>query len=88
MEHLLTYLNKRSRAEQEEFARRCGTSVGYLRKAASIGQQLGEGLCINIDRESSGEVPCEALRPDVDWGYLRGRASAKRRKPASQAAEV
>ncbi|MCR4158802.1 helix-turn-helix domain-containing protein [Kerstersia gyiorum] len=56
---------------QDDYARRCGTTVSYLRKAASIGQRLGEGLCISLDRESCGQVSCESLRPDVDWAYLR-----------------
>ncbi|MFM0324823.1 YdaS family helix-turn-helix protein, partial [Caballeronia glebae] len=56
---------------QEEFARRCGTTVGYLRKAISAGQKLGESLCINIDCESGGAVRCEDLRADVNWAHLR-----------------
>ena len=28
--------------------------------------------CPTIERATSGEVRCEDLRPDVDWGYLRG----------------
>ncbi|MFC5524036.1 transcriptional regulator [Polaromonas jejuensis] len=67
----MKYLSGLSPDERESFALRCGTSVGYLRKACSIGQRLGESLCINIERESHGAVPCEALRPDVDWAYLR-----------------
>lgn len=27
--------------------------------------------CPAIERETGGEVTCEQLRPDVDWGYLR-----------------
>jgi DNA-binding transcriptional regulator YdaS (Cro superfamily) len=80
MKKLLDYLNAMDPAEQQQFAKRCGTSVGYIRKAASIGQKLGESLSIAIDRETSGEVTCEELRPDVDWAYLRG--SRKLRKTA------
>lgn len=69
---LRTYLNSLSLSEQVDFARRCKTSLGYLRKALSAGQKLGESLCINIERESGASVTCEDLRPDVDWGYLRG----------------
>ena len=54
------------------FATSCGTSEGYLRKAISTQQRLGAALCVNVERESSGTVRCEDLRPDVDWGYLRG----------------
>lgn len=71
MKQLLSYLNGLPRPERLEFARRCGTSEGYLRKAVSKAQRLDGGLCINIDRESGGAVPCECLRSDIDWGYLR-----------------
>ena len=27
--------------------------------------------CPTIERLTAGEVRCEYLRPDVDWGYLR-----------------
>ena len=72
METLRTYLNGLETREQIDFCLRCKTSMGYLRKALSIGQRLGESLCIDIERESSGAVRCEVLRPDVDWAYLRG----------------
>lgn len=71
MDTLLDYLNGLSSEQQKAFANRCGTSVGYLRKAISINQRLGESLCINIERESGGAVRCDVLRPDVDWAFLR-----------------
>lgn len=74
MEKLRAYLNGLTPDDQSAFAKRCGTSIGYLRKAISKGQKLGESTVIAIDRESGGGVPCESLRPDVDWAYLRGRA--------------
>lgn len=84
MKLLIDYLNSLSTADQAAYAGRCGTSVGYLRKAASVGQRLGESLCIALDRESGGAVPCDVLRPDVDWGYLAQRAAAA---PVSTGAE-
>ena len=57
--------------QRECFAARCGTTLGQLRNVA-YGRQCGEALAINIERESLGAVRCEDLRPDVDWGYLRG----------------
>lgn len=75
MDSLIAYLNSLKPPEQAAFAERCGTSVGYLRKAASTGQKLREGLCINLERESSRAVTCEQLRDDVDWGYLRNSAA-------------
>jgi DNA-binding transcriptional regulator YdaS (Cro superfamily) len=71
MENLKAFLNGLSRENQELFAARCNTSLGYLRKAISLRQQLGAALCVNIERESVGFVRCEELRPDVDWAYLR-----------------
>ena len=76
MEKLLAFINGLSPSDQVGFASRCKSSIGYLRKAISVGQQLGEGLCINIERESIGAVTCEQLRPDVDWQYLRGTKKA------------
>ena len=71
MDRLRAYLNSLAADAQRDFAARCGTTLGYLRKAISAGQQLGESLCINIDCESGGVVCCEDLRPDVNWAHLR-----------------
>jgi DNA-binding transcriptional regulator YdaS (Cro superfamily) len=71
MRNVIDYLNGLETDEQQAFAKRCGTSVGYLRKAASAGQKLGESLCINIERETSGAVRVESIRPDVDWQFIR-----------------
>ena len=71
MEKLIAYLNALDKAQQEAFAARCETTVGYLRKAVSIKQKLSDGLCLRIAAESHGAVPPEDLRPDVDWVYLR-----------------
>lgn len=75
METLRVFLNNLSPLNQAEFAARCRTSIGYLRKAISTGQRIGESLAISIERESAGAITCEALRPDVDWAYLRGTAN-------------
>lgn len=77
MDTLRRYLNQHTPQQQEAFARACGTSLNYLRKALSTGQKLGEGLCIRMDRESCGEVTCESLRPDVDWAYLRAKPAVE-----------
>lgn len=75
MDKLKSHINSLCRKEQILFAETCGTSIGYLRKAISIKQALREKLCINIEKESAGAVRCEDLRPDVDWGYLRGSSN-------------
>lgn len=71
MEELIAYLNSLDTTEQQSFATNCGTSVGYIRKAVSTGQKIGESLCINFERESNGMVRCERVRPDVDWNFIR-----------------
>lgn len=78
MEALRTYLNTLGTQAQLDFAARCQTSVGYLRKAISAGQKLGESIVIAIERESAGAVKCEQIRPDVDWAYIRGTGKRKR----------
>ncbi len=76
MEKLRAYLNSLSQSEQSDFASKCKTTIGYLRKGLSVGQLFGESLCINIERESKKKVTCEDLRSDVDWAYLRGSKKA------------
>lgn len=86
MEQLLAYLNSLPPDEQMEFARRCETSVGYLRKAVSIRQRIGEALCIRLELESGGVVRLEDLRPDVNWAYLETRRSLFHGTPHTQEA--
>lgn len=83
MDKLLGYINSLAAEDREAFARRCGTSVGYLRKAGSVKQQLSEGLCLRIYAESGGKVSLEDLRPGVDWQYLRA-ALANTNQPATE----
>ncbi len=43
---------------------------------ATIGNWKSRGTpvdrCIDVEKLSRGAVTCEQLRPDIDWGYLRG----------------
>lgn len=78
METLRAYLKSLSPAERAAFAVRCGTTVGYLRKAVYVGNRLGGDLAVAIDRESRGKVRCEDLRPDIDWTYVRRTRRRKR----------
>lgn len=68
---LLGYIKSLKVVELNEFAARCGTSPAYLEQVARGYRRAGEYLCINIDRETKGEIRCEELRPDVDWAYIR-----------------
>lgn len=75
MKQLQAYLNGLKPPEQADYAKRSGTTVGYLRKCISTGQKIGEGICINLERESCRAVACEDLRDDVDWAYIRNSAA-------------
>lgn len=83
METLRLLLNSLPTDAQYHFARRAGTTIGYLRKKLSTGGNLGAEICIGIERESRHliyPVRCEDLRPDIDWSFIR--ATARRRKAA------
>jgi len=81
MNTLRTYLNSLPSLGQAEFAARCGTTIGFLRKAISVGQKLNEVVCVAIEQASRGAVTCESLRPDLtivrvtdsDWPHPHGR---------------
>lgn len=64
MEKLLAYLNSLPIGERKTFADRCGTTEGYLRKACSTKQRIGAGICVQIERESGGQVTRKDLRDD------------------------
>lgn len=66
MRTLLNYLNGLNREDQVAFAGQCGTTLGYLRKAGSLGQELREKVCALIEQQSGGVVRRWDLRP-ADW---------------------
>lgn len=76
METLRIYLNSLTSEEQALFARKAETSIGFLRKAISVKQKLGEGICIRIEAATDGKVRAEDLRPDVPWHVIRGTTKA------------
>lgn len=65
MDELRAYLKTLNPVEQAAYASRCGTTIGYLRKALSVGNRFGGALCRRLDEESNGAVPRELLRPDI-----------------------
>ena len=69
MEELRIYLNALSLDDQRSFALRCGTSIGYLRKALSKNHELGPALCVLIEEASSGVVTRKNLHPG-DWASI------------------
>lgn len=66
MSKLLSYLNGLPKDERARYIAACGTSEGYLRKAISIGQQLGSALCVKLEANSLRAVTRKDLRPN-DW---------------------
>lgn len=66
MEKLRLYLNSLLTDEQREFATKCGSSIGYFRKAINTKEFLNPITCVNIEYFSSGAVTRKELRPN-DW---------------------
>lgn len=77
------YLKDLDKASIEALAARCKTSVGQLKQVAYGFRRASPVLAIDLDRETQGTVPCETLRPDIDWAYLR----EKRHQHESHAAD-
>ncbi len=69
MEPLREYLNSLGQAGQAAFAIECGTTIGYLRKALSVGVALNPLFCVSIERNSLGAVRRWDLRPN-DWSKI------------------
>lgn len=69
--NLTAYLESLPVDARREFARRCNTSLEYLRQIAAGLRTPKVQLAVAISRESGGQVSCESLMPDVDWRYLR-----------------
>ncbi|MCU0092239.1 helix-turn-helix domain-containing protein [Pseudomonas koreensis] len=68
---LSEYLKTMDKEGLEALAALCGTSVGQLKQVAYGNRRASAGLAVSLDRETSGVIRCEALRPDIDWAYLR-----------------
>ena len=69
MNELRLYLKSLSHDDRAAYARACGTSVGYLRKAISVGARFDGALCLLLDKHSGGKVSKARLRPDI-WPEL------------------
>lgn len=76
MEKLRYFLKNMKTNEQKDFAIKCGTTIGYLRKRMSDRKhRLGEHICISIEENSNGKIRCEDLRPDINWSVLRKKVN-------------
>ncbi|WP_430233289.1 transcriptional regulator [Nitrosomonas communis] len=74
---LLDFINSISVEDQKQFALKCGTTIGYMRKAISKGQLFNAKVCIEIEKNSNGAVTCEEMRSDIDWSFLRKESANK-----------
>jgi hypothetical protein len=66
MNELIEYLNSLPVEQRDPFAERCGTTVGYIRKACSVGSLFNPELCVAIEIETNKKISRQKLRPD-DW---------------------
>lgn len=65
METLRAYLGTLKPDVQARFARRAGTTIGYLRKALSVHARFDGALVRRLHVESHGAVSLSDLRPDI-----------------------
>lgn len=86
MEKLRQFLNDRPVQEQSRLANEAGTSLGYLRKAISIGQQVNARLAVRLEKATDSAVMRWDLRPDdwrEIWPELETHPSAPREREAA-----
>jgi DNA-binding transcriptional regulator YdaS (Cro superfamily) len=69
---LLSYLKSLPKEAREPFAKRCGTSLGFLKLIAYGAKPCSPELAVAIDRESHGQVAYRELCPEpkIDWSYI------------------
>ena len=65
MDTLRAYLSTLTPDDQAAYAKRAGTTIGYLRKALSKGQKFDGALARKLDEESGGVVLRPELRSDI-----------------------
>jgi hypothetical protein len=65
METLRTYLATLTPDDQAAYAKSCGTTIGYLRKALSTKPKLDGALVRKLDEESDGKASRYDIRPDI-----------------------
>lgn len=69
--NLSTYL-KQERGLGSALAAALGVSPVVVSQWANKRRPVPAEHCPGIERFTEAAVPCEVLRPDVDWAYLRG----------------
>jgi len=85
MECLREFLNSLPTDKQVEFAIKCGTTIGYLRKAIAAGQELGVEISVLIEKQSFGAVTRKNLHPTSfarKWPELAQQEQKKKEEAA------
>lgn len=85
MESLRSYLNSLIPSDQAAYAKRCGTTIGYLRKALSTKPNLDGGLVRLLWDHSHGKVSRHELRSDI-WTRVEDDTWPEQTIPQEQAA--
>ena len=62
---------------QASLARALGIKAPTVNQWVVEKRQVPAERCPTIERLTNGEVRCEILRSDVEWGYLRGTNQTK-----------
>ena len=87
MDKFHAYFKALSMDERKTFADSVGTSVAYLWQIIYKQRRCSESLAIEICKASKGAVRFEALRPDVDWEYVKNSAHSIAATDESDAVE-
>ncbi|WP_019700416.1 helix-turn-helix domain-containing protein [Paracidovorax oryzae] len=69
---------------QRALAAALGVTKGAVWQWKEDDRQVPAEHCPHIERLTSGNVRCEDLRPDVDWGYLRKSGTEPVALPAAE----
>ena len=75
---LKAWLDRLTLEQKQSFAKNIGTTLPYLKLILAGARPVRERLCINIERETVGDIRCEYLRPDVDWEFMRNTKTNKK----------
>jgi DNA-binding transcriptional regulator YdaS (Cro superfamily) len=58
----------------QALATHLGVTKGAVAQWKLPGRRIPAEYCPTIEKLVHGKVKCEAMRPDVDWGYVRGNS--------------
>lgn len=62
---------------QAELARVLDLHPSMVSQWATGRRRVAAEHCPDIEKAAQGQVTCEQLRPDVNWGYLRSAAASR-----------